>query len=340
MKTRLLLTALAALAALEVGRAAAEVRGGKDHPLIKRYEGSLILGYTTKDFDEYTLPLGPSTGIGNGTRLTKSEHLEGGLTRITYLAPEGRSTLEVFRNFETELKAAGYEMLFSGAGEALSANFAYASGLKDVSLPGIGGTSLFTLDTRSHRFLAARRRRAEGDVHVALYVGAIPDNMVNFISIEPGKPGPNPAAGQVVYQIDVVISKPMDTGMVAVAAGEMAAGISSTGSVALYGILFDTNSAEIQPASTPTLQEIGKLLKSQPALKLLVVGHTDNVGSFEANLDLSQRRAASVVKALTGLHGVSASRLVPVGVSFAAPVAPNKTDEGRTRNRRVQLVER
>ena len=110
--------------------------------------------------------------------------------------------------------------------------------------------------------------------------------------------------------------------------------------MALYGILFDTNSAAIKPESTPTLQEIAKLLKSQAGLKLLVVGHTDNVGSFEANLDLSQRRAASVVKALTSGQGVSASRLVPVGVSFAAPVAPNKTDDGRARNRRVQLVER
>ena len=341
MKPGALLLEWVTVTTLCASAAVADVRGSQDHPLIKRYEGSVILTYSKKDFDEYTLPIGPAEGLSSNTRITRSAQLEGGLTRITYLAPEGRSTLEVFRNFETELKAAGYTVLFSGAGESLGGNFAYASGFKDVHLPGIGHASLFVLDTGDHRFLAARQRRAEGEVHVALYIGAIPSHMVNFISIDPEKTtGTHPAGGQVVYQIDVVVSKPMDAGMVTVAAGDMAAGIASTGSVALYGILFDTNSAEIKPASTSTLQEIAKLLKNQPGLKLLVVGHTDSVGSFEANQDLSQRRAASVVRTLTTVHGVEAARLVPVGVSFAAPIAPNKTEEGRARNRRVQLVER
>ena len=83
---------------------------------------------------------------------------------------------------------------------------------------------------------------------------------------------------------------------------------------------------------------MGKLLKDNPALKLLVVGHTDNVGNFPFNMDLSQRRAAAVVAALAS-RGAAKDRLTPVGVSFASPIATNKTEEGRAKNRRVELVE-
>jgi outer membrane protein OmpA-like peptidoglycan-associated protein len=131
----------------------------------------------------------------------------------------------------------------------------------------------------------------------------------------------------------------MDTKMVTVSAGEMASGIAAAGSVALYGILFDTRSAVVKPESMPTLEEVAKLLKTQPTLRLLVVGHTDNVGTFEFNMDLSQRRAASVVQILTSKLGIDPKRLMPVGVSFASPVATNRTEEGRSKNRRVQLVE-
>lgn len=109
--------------------------------------------------------------------------------------------------------------------------------------------------------------------------------------------------------------------------------------MAIYGIYFDTNSAEIKPESKPALEEIGKLLRNNPDLKLLVVGHTDNVGDFDFNLQLSQRRAEAVVRALVREQGVAVSRLRSHGVSFAAPVATNDDEEGRAKNRRVELVQ-
>jgi outer membrane protein OmpA-like peptidoglycan-associated protein len=118
----------------------------------------------------------------------------------------------------------------------------------------------------------------------------------------------------------------------------MAADISTTGHVALYGIHFDTNSADIKPESEPTLQEIAKLLRNDAALKLYVVGHTDSVGGYEYNIGLSQRRADSVTKALAARHGIAAARLKGAGVGLLAPVAPNDTEEGRAKNRRVELV--
>ena len=92
------------------------------------------------------------------------------------------------------------------------------------------------------------------------------------------------------------------------------------------------------PYSEATLSEIAKLLQEKPDLRVLVVGHTDTEGSFEYNRSLSQRRADSVVSNLAE-KGISKERLFPVGISFASPVATNATEEGRTKNRRVELVD-
>jgi outer membrane protein OmpA-like peptidoglycan-associated protein len=138
--------------------------------------------------------------------------------------------------------------------------------------------------------------------------------------------------------LEIVETAPMDAGLVTVDAAAMAKEIAREGHVALYGIHFDTNKAEIKPESSAALVEIGKLLKADPALKLLVVGHTDSVGGYDPNMALSDRRAAAVLQELTTKHGVAAARLRAVGVGMASPVASNDTDEGRAKNRRVELV--
>jgi outer membrane protein OmpA-like peptidoglycan-associated protein len=115
--------------------------------------------------------------------------------------------------------------------------------------------------------------------------------------------------------------------------------IKSTGHAAVYGIYFDTGKSEVKSESQAALQEVAKLLSGDPNLKLFVVGHTDSVGQLEANMKLSQARAEAVVQALTKSHGVAASRLRAQGAGPIAPVATNRTEEGRAKNRRVELVE-
>jgi OmpA-OmpF porin, OOP family len=115
--------------------------------------------------------------------------------------------------------------------------------------------------------------------------------------------------------------------------------IKTTGHAAVYGIYFDTGKSEVKPESQAALQEVAKLLSSDPGLKLLVVGHTDSVGQLEANMKLSQARAEAVVQALTRSHGVAATRLKAQGAGPIAPVTTNRTEEGRAKNRRVELVE-
>lgn len=140
-----------------------------------------------------------------------------------------------------------------------------------------------------------------------------------------------------MYRLTIVEKKLMEQ-VVSADAAAMGSDIDATGHVSVYGILFDTGKSEIKPESDAALAEIAKLLGSNAALALYVVGHTDNVGTLAANMKLSQDRAAAVVKTLTGKYGIAASRLSPHGVASLAPVASNNSEEGRAKNRRVELV--
>ncbi len=114
--------------------------------------------------------------------------------------------------------------------------------------------------------------------------------------------------------------------------------IKAKGHTAIYGIYFDTGKSVIKPESEKALEEIAKLIKGDAGLKVYVVGHTDSVGSIDSNMKLSQDRSNAVVQALTGKYGIPAARLKAYGVGPLAPVDSNDTDEGKAKNRRVELV--
>lgn len=140
-----------------------------------------------------------------------------------------------------------------------------------------------------------------------------------------------------IYRLTTVEKKAMTQEVVA-SAEVMNKDISATGHVSVYGIFFDTAKSDIKPESDAAIAEIAKLLQGNAGLKLYVVGHTDNVGSFDANMQLSRSRAEAVIKELVAKHRIAADRLKPYGVSSLAPVASNDTDEGKQKNRRVELV--
>jgi len=140
------------------------------------------------------------------------------------------------------------------------------------------------------------------------------------------------------YELEIVEKKVMAQEVIA-DAKSLARDISSTGHVSVYGIYFDFNSAKIKPESEKAIKEIAKLLKGNLSLKLYVVGHTDNVGKISYNMKLSRARAEAVMSELITKYKVSADRLKAYGVGSLAPVTSNKTKEGRTKNRRVELVE-
>jgi outer membrane protein OmpA-like peptidoglycan-associated protein len=140
------------------------------------------------------------------------------------------------------------------------------------------------------------------------------------------------------YELTIIEKQAMEQ-QIAMDAAAMAGSIANTGSVAIYGIYFDTAKSNLKPESGPAIVEIAKLLAGNPTLKVYIVGHTDMVGDANANQMLSQARAQSVINELITRHGISDARMTARGLGPYAPVASNKTEEGRAKNRRVELVE-
>jgi outer membrane protein OmpA-like peptidoglycan-associated protein len=124
-----------------------------------------------------------------------------------------------------------------------------------------------------------------------------------------------------------------------VPAAEIAQQLAAGGRIALY-VPFDTGSAVVKPNAFPSIEPIASALRSDPKLKLLLVGHTDSQGDFGFNRTLSENRAKAIVDQLIAKHGIERGRLAYAGVADLAPIASNDTDAGRVRNRRVELVRR
>jgi OmpA-OmpF porin, OOP family len=316
--------------------------GSRDPAGIKRYEGSIVIGYTFKKFDEFTFMVGPvkrsTQANGPNYTPTRSQRAEGQRARIVYVVPEGRSTLEVVRNYEQELTRSGFQTVYRCRGvecgtDDLADQYLYTMETRLSQTPPAGSgrppgqiSEYAFNNAKDQHFLAARRAGAPGEAWISVYVAT-------------GGSGLHPETfGHTIVLVDLVESAAMESNMIAMDASAMAKDIAAKGHVALYGILFDTDKSDIKPESAATIAEIVKFLQQQPTVKLYVVGHTDNVGGFDYNIELSQRRAAAVVQELAGKHGVPGTRLKPAGTGPLAPVAPNETDAGRAKNRRVELV--
>lgn len=295
---------------------AGDIKGSEDHPLISRYEGSYIETYKVDTFNEYPLLINSIKEYGGVENNPDSVMpLEGRITRLRYVSPPERTTLEVIRNYEKALSGEGFEVLYSCKNEE-------CGGLRGLLfLQIVAGTSSMT--TNDQRYLAAKLHREEGDVYVSLFLSP---NKLN-------------SSQGVWAQLHVIEVEPMQENMVTVDADAMAKGIGGEGRIALYGILFDVNKATIKPESNPTLEQISTLLNDNPDLKLVIVGHTDNQGELNYNMDLSTRRAKSVEATLVSDYGMAKDRLSAWGVGYLSPVASNRNEAGRAKNRRVELVE-
>ena len=305
---------------------AADIPGSKDPPGMRRYEGSDLIGYRAPKFDEFLLPLGPPAEF-SPPKYEKSLKLEGLVSRYTYLAPAGRTPAELLRNYKLEFQRLGLTTQYEkSAGERgwFGPTFTQISDEDQLS-------QILQYNEKQERVLVGKSKDAKPTyyyVFVTAYQdGVIPNHLVGAVEKNRG-----------LVQLVVIAPERMEEKMTFVNADEMSKSLSDAGKVALYGIYFDTDKDAIRPDSQPTMQEIAKLLTTNPQLKVRVVGHTDNQGKPDYNLDLSRRRAASVVRELTTKHAIAADRLDSFGCGLYAPVASNDSDEGRAKNRRVELV--
>ena len=283
-----------------------DVEGSQDHSMISRFEGSVIKDYEQFNYDRQEFVTGMEEGEVEKTAF------EGKTTRIRYTAPEECSVLEVHRNYKLALQDAGFEIVYECGDDAKCHK------VNDFDTP-LGYDNVFGRGS-NRNYSLARLAGSEKDVVVGVFTARRHDKTRTLLLI--------------------VEEMPMETDKVEVEidAEDMAEDIDKKGSVSIYGILFDTDKATIKKESESTLAEIAALLEQKPDLRLYIVGHTDDTGSLEYNMNLSRKRAKAVVDYLSSKNGIRQERLIPRGVGPLAPVASNETEEGRARNRRVELV--
>lgn len=274
------------------------------HPLVTPYEGSEG-GGEYWEYNAYDM----ITGFDFEAREAITERVEGQVTRLYFESPDERSELEIFRNYRAALDAAGFEEIWACAGDGSCTTGSSRNAFRDANgMTALNGpNSHYALGTLGY------------DGHIA------------YVAIATGRHGTS---------IDIVETAEMDTGMVAISAEALASGLDADGHVRVDGLLFAHDSDELLPESATALESLRDLLVERPALSLYVVGHTDMTGSLSYNLDLSRRRAASVIAALVETYDIEASRLDAQGVGPLAPEATNATNAGRTQNRRVEIVVR
>jgi outer membrane protein OmpA-like peptidoglycan-associated protein len=303
--------------------AAQDAPGSKDPAGMKRYQGSELIGYRAPRFDEYLLPLGPPT-TSDPLAYEKSKPVEGQVSYYIYLAPTGRSPAELFRNYQQEFQRLGIEVLYEKhAGE----HGAFGSTFDKVADSDL--SQILAYDEADERLLVGKSRDAKPSYYVvfatAYMDGVIPERFQGKVT-----------KGRALAQLVVVSPEAMEKKMTFVNADDMKSVIHDSGKVALYGLNFDTDKNVIRSESRTTLAEIAKLLKTEPSLRLHVVGHTGNQGKPDYNLELSQRRATNIVRELTSQYGILASRLDAFGCGVYSPVASNEAEDGRAKNRRVE----
>ena len=228
--------------------------------------------------------------------------------RLTTIEAEGTGTsaYQVFKTYESLITSLGGVKVFEGEGEQMKARKLEFSEMRHRR-------PVFRGDQMGVYML----RTPEKEIWVEAYVRAVAYNKEN-------------------YFLTVVEKKALEVKASLLPAEEMKKELDSKGHVALY-INFDFDKADIKPESRPIIEEITKLLKNNPSLGLTIEGHTDNVGAPDYNKRLSEDRARSVVAAVTA-EGIALRRLKAVGYGQDKPIADNSTDEGRAKNRRVELV--
>ncbi len=307
--------------------------GAVDHPLVSRYRGSYIVGYSVAEYDEIELPIGRIDGSRDGSRATPARalRLAGKITRISYQVQPERTTVDVMTNLRADLVKRGWTPLF----ECVGAEQKYTPGTcGDVFRNEIAerlarkmrhfnhSNAFDGADLETVRYASGVITKGNAKTHVTLLVGvATPDRPTMVL-------------------VHVVEPRALDTNQVdaPVTSAGIASSIAAEGKVAIYGVQFDTDKADIKPASAATLEAMGQYLRANPSVRVFVVGHTDNQGTLARNVQLSQQRAEAVVAALRATFGIDAARMIPKGVAQFAPLATNDTAEGRAANRRVELV--
>ncbi|QCP86688.1 OmpA family protein [Cereibacter sphaeroides] len=272
----------------------------------------------------YRLPTGPWTEAGLPVR-----PIEGRVVRSVWQRDLAEtSTLDLLTPLRAALEAEGFRPLFQCETRGCGGfDFRYAT---DV-LP----EPEMHVDLGDFRFFAAIRDGAEGVEAVSLLISR--SDATGFVQVIEALPRTAAPAAPVAVP-DEPIAAEAPASAPAPAAGTLIPRLEETGAAVLEELVFGSGSAELEDRAYPALADLAQWLKQDPARRVVIVGHTDASGGLEGNVTLSRARAASVRERLIARHGVDAAQVTAEGVGYLAPRAPNRTEEGRARNRRVEVM--
>lgn len=240
--------------------------------------------------------------------------IEGYIRNRFCSVPAGRSPLEIVRNYEEAITNSGGRVLMAGTSKECIDAFMKLNGHPDH---GLTNYNYMMFPRGAYHYFCGVTSSEDLDYYVVVVAGKVEQS--------------------VFYHLVTIETKAMEMDMVS--AENINESMIAEGHIAIYDILFETGKSEINLRSATALKNIAKFLIANPEKKYLIVGHTDNVGDFDANIKLSTDRANAIVNELVEKHSVNKDQLKPTGAGSIAPVATNSTDEGKAKNRRVEIVE-
>ncbi|CAG0961399.1 Outer membrane protein Omp38 [Burkholderiales bacterium] len=277
----------------------------KNHPAVTPYAGSVATRRDDDGFKSYALVTAVNEKGKSDEEVLQTLKVSGNLIRFSYENPKDRSAHEIYTNYREGLEKGGFQILYACIEKECGPSHATSRWGR------VTGLRFFSPEMR---YIAAKGSKNGQEIYVAVLVA------------------------KLRHQVEIVEAAPMEKGLVTAKA--LAEGLRLEGRVVLEGIFFDTDKATIKAESKPALLAIKAFLTENAALRAYIVGHTDGTGEFGHNMQLSKDRAAAVVAALVNEYKIAPERLSAHGVGPLSPARTNKTDAGRTHNRRVELVER
>ena len=326
-------TALCITVAAQPVMAQRAIEGAAPHPMVPLPAEGYITRDEFTDFAEIEFPAAPHPG-GRDPEFEETVQVEGAWRQMEYTVDGLElSLLRLYRGYVQHFESSDFEIIFSGIGEELSIR----DGFTFISYQSGFLSRTPSTASESNAYILVRSPDEQTVIAVSFFSRQNARRMmINAVEIEEMapldlfSPSPEPEPEQEPEPEVVLVPQEVE---------ELESGLVQDGRVIVNAILFEFDRAEILPESARALETVADLLRGRPELKLLVVGHTDGVGSFDYNLRLSVERAQAVVGWLGNRGGIDASRLRAAGAGPMSPITTNRTENGRAQNRRVELVE-
>ncbi|EBA14867.1 OmpA domain protein [Roseobacter sp. SK209-2-6] len=298
--------------------------------------GAESLSYRETAVGSYALPLSGHSENGIEQRV-----LEGRVLRRTWRLPESATALQILAPLREQLQNLGYETLFQCQARQCG-GFDFRFGIEVVPAPDM------LVSLSDYEFLSAAKPLLPGQAEQAQEVVSLlvsHSGYATFLQIietgpvmEDQPPETEPAASSPnLSEVSDEEAKP-DSGDHQSEALSLSSQLLAEGHVILEGLVFKSGSVRLGQRAVQSLEELAQFLKDHPEARVLIVGHTDSVGSLASNRSLSERRAEAVRGALIENSGIDNARVQATGVGYAAPIASNLSPAGREKNRRVEAV--